>query len=317
MASVDSTSDARTANNTMRHSYRVLSDAEKANMSSIKDKGLEFHDLIAGMGNSRELALAKTKIEEAVMWAVKHITAALLVAFLISALVPSAFAGDISPPATKAPPSLFTNSYPYGTSGLFVGLFTEGGSSAVTGSVAGVGSASLTSTAAGAGLTLGYSWGSKGSNIAYSVEGDFGWTNFNGSAPGLSFSGPAAFEQRFVAFTPLSTMLSFLPNFPSLGTIAPFNPLPTGVSASNLQVGMMAGLDETDISSNFVGVSSNREWRVAPMIGVVAMEQLSNGTAVRSWVKTVFPDKGVCAGPVANACINMGQTVKIGAGVYF
>ena len=75
MASVDSTSDARVVNNTMRHAYRVLSDAEKANMSAIKDKGLEFHDLISGMGNSREIALAKTKIEEAVMWAVKHITA--------------------------------------------------------------------------------------------------------------------------------------------------------------------------------------------------------------------------------------------------
>lgn len=75
MASVDSTSDDRTVNNTMRHAYRVLTDVEKANMQAIKDEGLKFHDLIAGMGNSREISLAKTKIEEAVMWAVKHITA--------------------------------------------------------------------------------------------------------------------------------------------------------------------------------------------------------------------------------------------------
>jgi hypothetical protein len=75
MANVDSTSDARTVNNTMRHAYRVLSDAEKANMQTIKDLGLEFHAFIEGMGNSREISLAKTKIEEAVMWAVKHITA--------------------------------------------------------------------------------------------------------------------------------------------------------------------------------------------------------------------------------------------------
>jgi len=75
MASVDSTSDARTINNTMRHAYRVLSDAEKANMAAIKDEGLKFHELVSGMGNSRELSVAKTKIEEAVMWAVKHITA--------------------------------------------------------------------------------------------------------------------------------------------------------------------------------------------------------------------------------------------------
>ena len=75
MASVDSTSDERTVNNTMRHQYRVLNNAEKANMSAIKDKGLEFLELVSGLGNSRETSLAKTKIEEAVMWAVKHITA--------------------------------------------------------------------------------------------------------------------------------------------------------------------------------------------------------------------------------------------------
>lgn len=71
---VDSTSDERTVNNTMRHQYRVLSDDEKANMQAVKDSGLIFHQIIEAMGNSRELSIAKTKIEEAVMWAVKHIT---------------------------------------------------------------------------------------------------------------------------------------------------------------------------------------------------------------------------------------------------
>lgn len=74
MTHVDSTSDERTVNNVMRHAYRVLSDEEKAAMQAIKDEGLKLHDLIEGIGNSRELSLAKTKIEEAVMWAVKHIT---------------------------------------------------------------------------------------------------------------------------------------------------------------------------------------------------------------------------------------------------
>lgn len=75
MATVESTSDERTVNNTMRHKYRVLSDAEKTNMAEIKDMGLRFHELVSGLGQSRELSIAKTKIEEAVMWAVKHITA--------------------------------------------------------------------------------------------------------------------------------------------------------------------------------------------------------------------------------------------------
>lgn len=75
MNTVNSTSDDRTVNNVMRHAYRVLSDEEKAQMQAIKGMGLEFHSLVEGLGSSRELSLAKTKIEEAVMWAVKHITA--------------------------------------------------------------------------------------------------------------------------------------------------------------------------------------------------------------------------------------------------
>lgn len=71
---VDSTSDNRTVNNVMRHEYRVLSADEKQTMQAIKDKGLELHDLIESIGQSRELSLAKTKTEEAVMWAVKHLT---------------------------------------------------------------------------------------------------------------------------------------------------------------------------------------------------------------------------------------------------
>lgn len=72
---VSSTSDERTVNNVMRHAYRVLSDEEKKNMQDIKDAGLAFHDMLTKIGSSRELSVAKTKIEEAVMWAVKHITA--------------------------------------------------------------------------------------------------------------------------------------------------------------------------------------------------------------------------------------------------
>lgn len=72
---VDSASDARTANNAVRHQYRVLSDEEKARMVRFKDIGAEFLKAIEDAGSSRELSLAKTKIEEAVMWAVKHVTA--------------------------------------------------------------------------------------------------------------------------------------------------------------------------------------------------------------------------------------------------
>ncbi|MUO84787.1 DUF7681 family protein [Agrobacterium vitis] len=72
---VDSTSDQRTVNNTMRHQYRVLSDKEKEQMAAIKSCGEELLSIINECGASRELSIAKTKTEEAVMWAVKHVTA--------------------------------------------------------------------------------------------------------------------------------------------------------------------------------------------------------------------------------------------------
>jgi hypothetical protein len=74
MLDMDSTSDERVVNNVMRHEYRVLTEIEKSKMLAVKDVGRAFYDLCADLGDSRELSLAKTKIEEAVMWAVKHIT---------------------------------------------------------------------------------------------------------------------------------------------------------------------------------------------------------------------------------------------------
>lgn len=72
---VNSTSDERTVNNTMRSSYRVLNDDEKKAVDDIKVMGTIFVDYLEELGSSRENSIAKTKMEEAVMWAVKGLTA--------------------------------------------------------------------------------------------------------------------------------------------------------------------------------------------------------------------------------------------------
>lgn len=97
MSGVESTSDERVVNNAVRHYYRVLSDAEKASIAAIKDKGADFLELLNGLRShvvypncedpsqpidggladweaDRELKIAAERIEEAVMWAVKHVT---------------------------------------------------------------------------------------------------------------------------------------------------------------------------------------------------------------------------------------------------
>ena len=75
MTQVHSASDDRTANNAVRHTYRVLSDEEKAQMVAQKDLGAACIAKCDESGGSRELSLAKTNAEQAVMWAVKHVTA--------------------------------------------------------------------------------------------------------------------------------------------------------------------------------------------------------------------------------------------------
>lgn len=58
----------------MRKEYRQLTDEEKAEMNTIKQMGEEFVALCDRLQPGREMSLAKTKMEEAVMWAVKGIT---------------------------------------------------------------------------------------------------------------------------------------------------------------------------------------------------------------------------------------------------
>ena len=76
MTHVPSESDERTVNNSVRHQYRTLTDEEKAAMVSLKDWGAGFiRDIRDKVPMGREASLAVTKVEEAVMWAVKGLTA--------------------------------------------------------------------------------------------------------------------------------------------------------------------------------------------------------------------------------------------------
>ena len=80
----DSSSDDRTANNSVRHKYRKLSDAERADMIAIKTVGAAFIEKLHLLGSSRigadnigsrQLNAARDHMELAVMRAVQHITA--------------------------------------------------------------------------------------------------------------------------------------------------------------------------------------------------------------------------------------------------
>ena len=60
--------------NVMRSTYRELTDEEKETVKALKAHGEDFVAACNVLGKSRELSLAITNVEQAVMWAVKHVT---------------------------------------------------------------------------------------------------------------------------------------------------------------------------------------------------------------------------------------------------
>jgi len=61
-------------NDNARISYRTITEFEQAQVLEIKSKGQALIDVMNTVKPGREMSLAKTKTEEAIMWAVKGIT---------------------------------------------------------------------------------------------------------------------------------------------------------------------------------------------------------------------------------------------------
>lgn len=58
----------------MRNKYKELTEDDKRQMRELKDMAEGLHNYIEGLGASRCISIAKTKLEEMVMWASKHIS---------------------------------------------------------------------------------------------------------------------------------------------------------------------------------------------------------------------------------------------------
>lgn len=235
-----------------------------------------------------------------------------IVAALAALALPAA-AADLP---TKAPPrsSALFSGYPYSGSGFYFGINSLGGGGSVAAAGVGVNPNSVVSTEMGLGGTLGYVYGN--GNVFYAVEAMFDWNNFNGSAPGFSFGGPATFEQRVKVGTPLNNFLSLFPSL-NLPTVPPFPSLPNGQVATNIHPYLSAGLREDDVSLNF-NLSRDRAWKVMPVLGTGMMGQLTNGVAIDTWVEVGFGDTGLCAGALpTGGCGKIGNQYRVGLGLYY
>jgi hypothetical protein len=236
----------------------------------------------------------------------------------LSLVVSPAMSADL---VTKAPASNFSlGTYPT-LNGLIVGLYTEGGGSSVSATAPGVPAASLTTTSAAIGATVGYMFTPRGNNISYSVEADIGARNFNGNNAGFALSGPLTFEQRVMVYAPWQKLLSALPSFPNpFSSISAFS-LPSGVTTAGAMVaGIGAGFYEQDISTAFAGVQSGKVWRVNPELVFMNVQPLSNGTALRGWIKVDFNGNSKILGsvPAGITTATLGSTgVRAGVGAAF
>jgi hypothetical protein len=60
---------------TFRKEYKPLDESQKARIEQIKDEAEKLHESFDwAIGDKRMIALAKTNLEQAVMWAIKAIT---------------------------------------------------------------------------------------------------------------------------------------------------------------------------------------------------------------------------------------------------
>jgi hypothetical protein len=230
-----------------------------------------------------------------------------LIAALSLALAGAAGAADL-PAKAAAPANAFQ--YPQ-TSGLYWGLGVEGaaGPANVTSTTPGTNPSSLVTDQAGVFGIVGYVWNVPNTSMFTAAEGWFGWTNFNGSTPGFSFSGPAAFKQRLLVGAPTDQILAMFPNIFGNLTPPPFV-VPAGQSILNTKGYLAAAINENDVSANFAA-GKNSVWTVTPEIDLGVLAAVSTGTVIDAYGFVKLGDRAICVGAVANlagGCANMQPT---------
>lgn len=67
----------------MRRHSRNLTSSEFQTLDSMKMLGNRLHHYFDSLGQSREISLAKTNLEQAIMWATKHLTAPLVMLLML------------------------------------------------------------------------------------------------------------------------------------------------------------------------------------------------------------------------------------------
>ena len=236
----------------------------------------------------------------------KFLISVALTAIAFAATATLARAADLP---TKAP--AFSYNYPTTKCGLYYGVNSMGSTGSVTN--AAVGTQQVTGAI---GLTLGYTC-PVGQGFWF-VDGAFDFANLNGSANGLALGGPALFEQRFGFGAPVNLIMAAIPGLSALQNAVPsLIPLPTGTTVVTSNPYIFGSVTEQDVSATF-GFAQNRQWLVAPGIGLGNKIRLSNGVVFDPFAEYVLNSNAMCFGVLGgNSCVKQNTQVRAGFHVLF
>jgi hypothetical protein len=211
----------------------------------------------------------------------------------------AAFAADLSILPTKA--RIAATGYPITRCGMYYGLGTGGSATAVNGGVVGerIVQGELDAI-------LGYTC-PIGGNGFWFVEGSVGFNNINGSTNGLALSGPLVLMQRIGGGSPINGLFNPFGNSISLPSLPA---LPNGVTAGPANGYFFAGMVEQDISAQ-LGLAQNKQWVIAPLLGVGMLTRLSDGVVVDTWAGWQMNSSSICPGG-GGRCAKEGNGARVG-----
>jgi len=210
----------------------------------------------------------------------------------------AAFAADLSQLPTKA---RVASGYPATRCGMYYGLGTGGSATAVNGGVPGerIVQGELDAI-------LGYTC-PLGAAGFWFVETSVGMDNVNGSANGFALSGPLVMIQRVGGGSPINSLFNPFGNSISLPSLPA---LPNGVTAGPANGYFFAGLVEQDISAR-LGLVQNKQWLIAPLLGVGMLTRLSDGVVVDTWAGWQLNSNSICPG-AGGRCAKEGNGARVG-----
>ena len=213
--------------------------------------------------------------------------------FLLSTIFAVASAGVIHAADMPVKAPVLSFQYPTGN-GWYGFVGTEGGGGNANVSAPGVNANSLVTNQIDVNIGGGYAWNIRNTSMFTALEASAGYTDFNGSQQGLSFSGPLVFEIRWLFGAPVDQIAAY---FPSFGVTMPTFPVVSGQPAPvSSKFYIAPSVKFRDESLNF-GATSNKVWGVIPGITPVgALWQLPNGQVIDTYTQIDFIDRSNCFG---------------------